>query len=203
MIAFHDAKIAEYLIPSLSTISMPLSELGEMATRSLVTMIRGREIPQIQRLDKPEPRVIERASIGPPSRQGGCERERSAISGDIARCFGEPNRGAKNARRVATPDRSKPLCLQVNGPMSEARHRTYWSGLLCKQGIRRSSPHNDHGKYAAKLSALHSRTEVFPQLSGYEFIKQTTGLIIRRSWVRSHPPHSSKFILDLALLITI
>ena len=68
VIAFHDAKVAEYLVPSLSTIRMPLFELGEMATLSLVEMIRGRAIPQLQRLDRPEPEVIQRASIGPPGR---------------------------------------------------------------------------------------------------------------------------------------
>lgn len=66
IIAFHDAKIAEYLVPSLSTIRMPLFELGELATKSLINMIRGQEIPQLQRLDRPEPRVIERASTAPP-----------------------------------------------------------------------------------------------------------------------------------------
>ncbi len=68
MIAFHDAKIAEYLIPSLSTIAMPLFELGQTAATSLVTMIKGEAIPQMQRLDKPEPRVVERASTAPPRR---------------------------------------------------------------------------------------------------------------------------------------
>lgn len=66
VIAFHDAKVADYLIPSLSTIRMPLFELGEMATRSLVDMIRGREIPPLQRLCMPEPEVIQRASVAAP-----------------------------------------------------------------------------------------------------------------------------------------
>jgi nucleoside-diphosphate-sugar epimerase len=41
MIAFHDAKIAGYLIPSLWTIAMPLFELGQTAAASLVTIIKG------------------------------------------------------------------------------------------------------------------------------------------------------------------
>ncbi|MCU1491563.1 MAG: transcriptional regulator [Acidimicrobiaceae bacterium] len=66
MIAFHDATIAQYLTPSLSTIWMPLFELGEMATRQLLEVIDGRDIPSVQRLQDPEPRVIPRASTAPP-----------------------------------------------------------------------------------------------------------------------------------------
>jgi LacI family transcriptional regulator len=68
LIAFHDATIAQYLTPSLSTIWMPLFELGEMATRQLLLMIDGQEIPSVQRLEDPEPRVISRASTAPPRR---------------------------------------------------------------------------------------------------------------------------------------
>jgi LacI family transcriptional regulator len=66
VIAFHDAKVAQYLTPSLSTIWMPLFELGETATRQLVDMINGQSVPQFRRLQDPQPRVIQRASIGPP-----------------------------------------------------------------------------------------------------------------------------------------
>lgn len=66
LIAFHDATIAQYLTPSLSTIWMPLFELGEMATRQLLEMIDGRALPSVQRLQDPEPRVIARASTAPP-----------------------------------------------------------------------------------------------------------------------------------------
>jgi LacI family transcriptional regulator len=66
VIAFHDAKVAQYLTPSLSTIWMPLFELGEAATRQLVDMINGQSVPQFRRLQDPQPRVIQRASIGPP-----------------------------------------------------------------------------------------------------------------------------------------
>jgi LacI family transcriptional regulator len=69
VIAFHDATVAAYLTPSLSTIWMPLFELGEAATRELVDMINGRSIPQLRRLRNPPPRVIERASTGPPNHQ--------------------------------------------------------------------------------------------------------------------------------------
>jgi LacI family transcriptional regulator, repressor for deo operon, udp, cdd, tsx, nupC, and nupG len=65
VIAFHDGKVAQYLTPSLSTIWMPLFELGEAATRQLVDMINGRSTAQFRRLQDPEPRVIERASTAP------------------------------------------------------------------------------------------------------------------------------------------
>jgi LacI family transcriptional regulator len=66
VIAFHDATIAQYLSPSLSTIWMPLFELGEAATQQLVDLINGRSVPQLRRVQDPEPRVILRASTGPP-----------------------------------------------------------------------------------------------------------------------------------------
>ncbi len=66
VIAFHDATIAKYLTPPLSTIWMPLFELGEAATQELVDTIHGRTIPQQRRLQEPEPRVIVRASTAPP-----------------------------------------------------------------------------------------------------------------------------------------
>jgi len=66
VIAFHDATVAQYLTPSLSTIWMPLFELGEAASRQLVDLINGRSVPQLRRLQEPEPRVIERASTAPP-----------------------------------------------------------------------------------------------------------------------------------------
>jgi LacI family transcriptional regulator len=66
VIAFHDATVAQYLTPSLSTIWMPLFELGEAASRQLVDLINGQSIPQLRRLQEPKPRVIERASTAPP-----------------------------------------------------------------------------------------------------------------------------------------
>jgi LacI family transcriptional regulator len=66
VIAFHDATVAQYLTPSLSTIWMPLFELGVAASRQLVDLINGRSVPQLRRLQDPEPKVIERASTAPP-----------------------------------------------------------------------------------------------------------------------------------------
>jgi len=68
LIAFHDAKIADYLIPALTTIWMPLFELGKTATEFLIDLIHGREVPQLRRVQDPSPRIIERKSTAPPRR---------------------------------------------------------------------------------------------------------------------------------------
>jgi LacI family transcriptional regulator len=67
VIAFHDATIADYLSPPLATIWMPLFELGEAATQLLVDVINGKDFVPLQRVQKPEPRVIERKSLGRPA----------------------------------------------------------------------------------------------------------------------------------------
>jgi LacI family transcriptional regulator len=67
LIAFHDAKIADYLIPALTTIWMPLFELGKSATELLIDLIHGREVPALQRVQNPAPRIIERKSTAPPA----------------------------------------------------------------------------------------------------------------------------------------
>jgi len=66
IIAFHDATIAEYLTPPLATIWMPLFELGETATELLISVINGSDFVPLQRVQSPEPRVIERKSLAPP-----------------------------------------------------------------------------------------------------------------------------------------
>jgi LacI family transcriptional regulator len=66
MIAFHDATIADYLAPPLATVWMPLFELGEAATKLLVEVINGKDFAPLQRVQSPEPRVIERKSLAPP-----------------------------------------------------------------------------------------------------------------------------------------
>ncbi len=71
VIAFHDATIAEYLSPPLATIWMPLFELGEAATDLLVKVMNGSDFEPLQRVQEPEPRVIERRSIAPPRSCGG------------------------------------------------------------------------------------------------------------------------------------
>ena len=66
VIAFHDATIAGYLSPPLATVWMPLFELGEAATKLLVEVINGSDFVPLQRVQEPEPRVIERKSLAPP-----------------------------------------------------------------------------------------------------------------------------------------
>jgi DNA-binding LacI/PurR family transcriptional regulator len=70
IIAFHDAKIAQYLSPPLTTIWMPLFELGEAAVKLLVQVIDGKDFVPLQRVQTPEPRVIERRSLAPPRSEG-------------------------------------------------------------------------------------------------------------------------------------
>jgi DNA-binding LacI/PurR family transcriptional regulator len=45
---------------------MPLFELGEAATKLLVEVINGSDFVPLQRVQEPEPRVIERKSLAPP-----------------------------------------------------------------------------------------------------------------------------------------
>ncbi len=68
VIAFHDATIADYLSPPLATVWMPLFELGEAATKLLVRVINGKDFAPLQRVQKPEPRVVPRKSLAPPRR---------------------------------------------------------------------------------------------------------------------------------------
>jgi LacI family transcriptional regulator len=68
LIAFHDARLADYLVPALTTIWMPLFELGKTATEFLIDLIHGREVPELRRVTSPAPRIIERKSTAPPSR---------------------------------------------------------------------------------------------------------------------------------------
>jgi LacI family transcriptional regulator len=66
MFAFHDAPVAEFLHPSLSTIAMPLFELGHKATSLLVSLLNGDSVPTLTRVTSPRPRLVSRDSIGPP-----------------------------------------------------------------------------------------------------------------------------------------
>ena len=80
IIAFHDAKIAEYLSPPLATIWMPLFELGEAGVRLLVRVINGKDFVPLQRVQKPEPRVIERKSLAPPRSDGLLRCRRPSVA---------------------------------------------------------------------------------------------------------------------------
>jgi LacI family transcriptional regulator len=64
VIAYEDARLAEYLSPPLTTIAMPMEKLGGRAVDMLLEQIAGAD-PTIEVLDG-APRLIERDSIRPP-----------------------------------------------------------------------------------------------------------------------------------------
>jgi LacI family transcriptional regulator len=64
IVGFHDAPVAGYLNPPLSTIRMPLGEMAEAAVNTLVRLIDGRPVEDLV-IRSPEPVLIERASTGP------------------------------------------------------------------------------------------------------------------------------------------
>jgi LacI family transcriptional regulator len=65
-VAFHDAPVAEYLQPPLTTIAMPLYELGHRAANLLVDLLNGRRIPNLSKVTHPQPRLLRRKSIAAP-----------------------------------------------------------------------------------------------------------------------------------------
>lgn len=64
VVGFHDASVAAYLNPPLSTVRMPLAEMAEAAVATLVRLIDGQEVEDIV-VRSPAPVLIERGSIGP------------------------------------------------------------------------------------------------------------------------------------------
>ena len=66
MVAFHDAPIAEFLSPPLTTVSMPLFELGQQATKLLVKLLKGESIPSTSKVTEPTPSLVARSSIAAP-----------------------------------------------------------------------------------------------------------------------------------------
>jgi DNA-binding LacI/PurR family transcriptional regulator len=64
VIAYDELPVAAYLSPPVTTIAMPLSELGAAAVDTLVELLDGRE-PRSQVLGS-EPALVERESTGPP-----------------------------------------------------------------------------------------------------------------------------------------
>jgi LacI family transcriptional regulator len=60
MVAFHDAALADYLEPALTTVRMPLREMAEAAVDALLRQIDG-HAPESIVVDVP-PRLVERSS---------------------------------------------------------------------------------------------------------------------------------------------
>jgi LacI family transcriptional regulator len=64
IVAFHDAALAEYLIPALTTVRMPLREMAELAVDVLHRRIEGEAAESIVVATRPE--LVERESVAPP-----------------------------------------------------------------------------------------------------------------------------------------
>jgi DNA-binding LacI/PurR family transcriptional regulator len=67
IVAFHDAALAEYLIPALTTVRMPLREMAESAVDVLHRRIEGEPAESIVVATRPV--LVERESVAPPRAQ--------------------------------------------------------------------------------------------------------------------------------------
>jgi LacI family transcriptional regulator len=65
VVGFHDATIAEYVDPPLTTIHMPLAELGALAVQCLIRLIGGASLPETTKVTSP-PELVRRRSTAPP-----------------------------------------------------------------------------------------------------------------------------------------
>lgn len=66
VMAMHDAEIASYTSPALSTVSLPMGELGALALDHLKALVDGEEPPPT--VVETPPALMIRASTGPPGR---------------------------------------------------------------------------------------------------------------------------------------
>ena len=64
VVTFHDAPMAEYLDPPLTSIRMPLREMAEIAVDLVVRVIGGEEVHDV--VVPTPPVLVQRASTGPP-----------------------------------------------------------------------------------------------------------------------------------------
>ena len=64
--AFHDAPIANYLSPPLTTVSMPLTAVGREAVLMLHRRLRGEGGAQHVTVREPAPQLIRRRSVSAP-----------------------------------------------------------------------------------------------------------------------------------------
>jgi LacI family transcriptional regulator len=64
--AFHDAPIAGYLDPPLTTVAMPLTELGREAVMILHRRLEGQPVSLHAHVEQPAPTLIRRGSVAPP-----------------------------------------------------------------------------------------------------------------------------------------
>ena len=64
LIALHDGAVAELVHPPLTTVRMPTSRMGQVATEALIALIEGREAGPLSVL--PPEGLVRRASTAPP-----------------------------------------------------------------------------------------------------------------------------------------
>jgi LacI family transcriptional regulator len=64
LVGFHDAQVAGYLDPPLTTVKMPLREMGSAAVESLLALLEGRLVDDVRVAMPPE--LVVRASTAPP-----------------------------------------------------------------------------------------------------------------------------------------
>ena len=65
--AFHDAPLANYLSPRLTTVAMPLEQLGREAVLMLHRQLNGLAGPIHVTVRDPAPRLVRRQSVAPPA----------------------------------------------------------------------------------------------------------------------------------------
>lgn len=73
IIAIHDAWIAEYVTPQLTTVALPLARMGERAVELLLARLAGDE-PSALTVTNPPPLLVLRASTAPPPGRGATAR---------------------------------------------------------------------------------------------------------------------------------
>jgi DNA-binding LacI/PurR family transcriptional regulator len=66
--SLHDAPLAEFLDPPLTTVRMPLEEMGRRAVE--IVLLERRERPEAFRVDSPPVLVLRDSTSLPPSRGG-------------------------------------------------------------------------------------------------------------------------------------
>lgn len=66
VVAFHDLALASHLVPSLTTVAMPLHGLGAAAVNLLLELLAG-GTPRHLVLRDPKPHLVQRGSTAPPS----------------------------------------------------------------------------------------------------------------------------------------
>ncbi len=68
MVGFHDAPVATYLEPRLTTVRMPLREMGSAAVDSLLALLDGQTVEDVRVATPPE--LLVRGSTAPPPAVG-------------------------------------------------------------------------------------------------------------------------------------